>query len=425
MAERFRERFWDNEDTHQYHFIQVNSGVDWGGAYLSKPTGFERIREWSTPQGGGFCDHRSITVQHSEESIQAWKNNSAESIRLGGLFADGGYQFASNALSHHKRFYKASVADIENRIVNPEGYNFFLPLAELKDIGSLARSAVQMSVGIADILNSKGIRKNQLRATPLKAIGELLRTKDFTGDYLTAVFGVVPLYNDIVSLQEAIESYQDHMADLWGNNGLWQNVYFKKTYRKSNTEHLWSGMCRLKRTSHRTTVLKSSVEARYELDFTYPSFAVSGLNYFGLDVDWSDLWELVPMSFVIDWLFAVGDVIEDLDTTLITDKIKFKDGWISNKTNVSGNVSVDKIDGAMNTGNPTYWGPPYIIENGLVNDFAISSYIRHRYTPPLVSTSQPRGINSIGKATSALFLAEQRTGSAIRQTLRSLYNSLR
>jgi hypothetical protein len=56
------------------------------------------------------------------------------------------------------------------------------------------------------------------------------------------------------------------------------------------------------------------------------------LDSFGLRVNASTFWELIPFSFVFDWFFDLGSVLESFDYTAITHSLEVKDCFASSKT---------------------------------------------------------------------------------------------
>lgn len=128
--------------------------------------------------------------------------------------------------------------------------------------------------------------------------------KKLTDPYLAYVYGVVPLLQDIHGILELAQS-QSKQPLLFHGSATARRTYNASDFGKWNPTYdrgeWWTGNSTESRT--RTTLW-----AKLSDEFS----GTRVLNQLGLVNPASLVWELVPYSFVIDWLLPVGPVLSAL-----------------------------------------------------------------------------------------------------------------
>lgn len=134
---------------------------------------------------------------------------------------------------------------------------------------------------------------------PSKQLRVKRKVRSYTGRYLAAEFGWIPLYRDIQSFIESanIESRKTRYFSTGTGNGF--NV--PRTFSASGTFHTGSS------SATGESSLSVSVRGRAAADIVLPRFRVNPLEV---------AWEVIPYSFVADWFFTVGRALVAASNTL-------------------------------------------------------------------------------------------------------------
>lgn len=130
--------------------------------------------------------------------------------------------------------------------------------------------------------------------------GTLQRTllKDLGGVWLAFHFGVEPLYKDLYSTMERLEQQNYALKD-------WRQVTVssQSKWRKTTTSNDgWS----VRGYENYHGIVKIGCEVRVK------SSDLALANDFGLVNPFTLAWELVPFSFVVDWLWPVGSYLNSM-----------------------------------------------------------------------------------------------------------------
>lgn len=182
---------------------------------------------------------------------------------------------------------------------------------------SLAESGqtVRMFRDLADLIREarswRKLRKQILRTArdPSKAIANA---------YLQWIYGVRPLLSDIYGIA-------GNMAD--GMNGVF-NVQARATERVNRVSRITRGIHSVPSVPIvRTETGRRSVTIRLAIrsDAAFDIAKWTSLNPLGI------AWELLPYSFVADWVFNIGGYMENLETGLHYAGA-FQGGYVSNLT---------------------------------------------------------------------------------------------
>lgn len=193
---------------------------------------------------------------------------------------------------------------VEQRITS-SGLNLFTSLAEIGDIPDTLAQAR----GLLDKLPTS--------------------RKDVASAHLGYVFGVKPIISDLQGIAKAIANQDDHWRRLHDGN--------KETIRwKSNDVLTFDDI------PYFTGIPQDEFRIRGETKISRTITVVASwkpptnfirpfLDYFGLQPDASDIWALVPLSFVVDWFAGVGDALSKLDTTGISQSLEINSVYSSVK----------------------------------------------------------------------------------------------
>jgi hypothetical protein len=176
-------------------------------------------------------------------------------------------------------------ADSQDSVLIPRLFN---KLASAKvDVGNL----------IAERHQSISLLKVSIQAilTLLKGKRSLLdffktkKAKDVADSYLAFKFGIQPLISDYESLVDELSKEQDFLSVK------------VKARRKAYQINEVFGNYRL----------IGKIEIRYMLSFSIDNQLFRSLKDYGFVNPLSIAWELTPWSFVFDWVYPIGKIIED------------------------------------------------------------------------------------------------------------------
>lgn len=221
----------------------------------------------------------------------------------------------------HDADYRPLEAKLRKKIKS-ETVNVAVALAERKQTAGLVSSAVKSILSfyrsVRDkTLFSKLLSRRRKRLPPdfhslqPRVRHELLRrregllesrSRDLADAWLQFSFGMKPLYGDInAAVEETIRSCSDGIT-------MWVRTHSEHTMKSSTTvnQHGTSFVC----TFEEKMLLRA--KASFRISDTGENRAVA----MGITNPLQVAWELVPYSFVIDWILPVGDYLSSLDSLL-------------------------------------------------------------------------------------------------------------
>lgn len=147
-----------------------------------------------------------------------------------------------------------------------------------------------------------------------RSIGKFLRSftegddklKQAGGIYLTDQFAVQPLLRDIFDLQRLVTNYHAKL-EAYKRQGARQSThYFTKVIPVSCSP--------LTSTASTQTILVKEHVFRAQARVSYPHHADwkgPGLyTWLGFEVTPATIWNAIPFSFVVDWVYTVGNSLE-------------------------------------------------------------------------------------------------------------------
>jgi hypothetical protein len=180
---------------------------------------------------------------------------------------------------------------------------------------------------------------------------------DVSATWLSLNFGIVPsvdnLFNAYIAQKEAV-----------AQKGVWHRVYVKVKDSRS-TSFDTGGF-----TINSTDRLENRATAWLKLE---PEYHVDMGNPLEL------AWERIPFSFVVDWVFNVGDVLSSLDALKYVDKIV-------------GSVNTKKSHNTSVSGFPSNNVPNVQFSASRNNDSEYKTYSREVILPHMLDTFNIKNI---------------------------------
>lgn len=116
----------------------------------------------------------------------------------------------------------------------------------------------------------------------------------------------------------------------------------------------------------------ANMRVRGEVQFRITNPVLKTLDQLGLTNPLSVAWELVPLSFVVDWFVPVGDYVQSL---VPPQGVEFVDGWIVNKATAYGR------HWTTIPGDPG-WFTEHRYTELYKRRYRLSSFPRYQVTPP-------------------------------------------
>lgn len=193
------------------------------------------------------------------------------------------------------------------------------------DLAQARQTANLLSTYSVGALSSvkKFMRREGLKS--LRGLSGSQLTKGLANRYLEMIFGIMPLLTSISDNAELLRQMAEH------------DISWVIKAQKSKSVEFDSGWERDGSFLYRW-VIGGKVKCGYRARITNP--LLTSLDTFGVLNPLSISWELMPMSFVLDWFIPVGNVLDSLSATL---GLQFEDGYISTRT--EGTLSVRHVDG--------------------------------------------------------------------------------
>lgn len=222
---------------------------------------------------------------------------------------------------------------------------------ELKDFLTLKRSLDDITRDIKVVQSVYSTVKLSARATLSRMFkANRARVRTASNAYLQHAFNLSPLVSDINGIFRSLSAYEKKMNNLITRAGSVQTRHFRyvwgehlPTYTDSKgtlaisdwslkDEGLSSGMVTKYQTLLREVVTESAVfHAQVRYNYLFTDYQVRHaklltlLDYFGVNLNPAIIWNAIPWSFVVDWVFGVGRYLD-----------QFKEGAMQPKINIIG-----------------------------------------------------------------------------------------
>jgi hypothetical protein len=155
---------------------------------------------------------------------------------------------------------------------------------------------------------------------PKELIPKLRELRNLAGvanNYLTVSYGILPTIDDIKSIVEAFKK----MAPYVDRNGF-------STYGASSTNQSEVDGFTYRLEQRIKLAIDDNDNDFYEL--------IQRVESWGFLPTFENVWDLVPYSFVVDWLVDVGGFLQRVDTHLRLVRLNIRYATMSRKTNVKG-----------------------------------------------------------------------------------------
>lgn len=211
-----------------------------------------------------------------------------------GSWAGGGYGTRYSFLGAPS----ASVLAAKARIANVVTLDHYPLIHRIKKehFGNLAmKASKKFNSNTGNMIEFlKDLRHAKQLIPKLKNLRSL---KGLSGEYLAFKFGVLPTISDIKTIVNAVKA----RGPYFDKNGF-------ETYSAGHTEEYREGDVTV--TSKQQLKLAILNEDRGLVEI------VHRLDNMGLFPTFENVWDLIPYSFVVDWLVDVGGFLERVDTRL-------------------------------------------------------------------------------------------------------------
>jgi len=336
--------------------LKATSDPGWYKDYQIQPDGSESLiasANWVTPDYHGsiatityddskrtgklkktrFCDHVTteyVSGRKNEEYYLTADRKTIRRCRTGQCPLYPALSLPTNMGSVHNEaltFFKAGCTKLEFQLgVDILEWRETLNLLnllkpKLKSLSNLLRNATNYKAWLA-------------YARSLEISIREMTFKDVANWHLAYSFGVKPLVDDIVALFKSLSGLQAKLAWFRKNQGKPVKVRFSKDLSKSNAP---SGGVTYDGSFERdeTVIRHWSCWYRAHALIVYDTQKLSDLELalrvlcrqVGLDSPLGMAWETTPYSFLVDWVFKVGDWLDQVDSHITLPYTFLDVGW--------------------------------------------------------------------------------------------------
>jgi len=227
------------------------------------------------------------------------------------------------------------------------GASYVVSLIELRDVGKLCAQlskAVHLAVRIFNDAKDGGLPLLVYQALHSKmSFNKLMKV---LAEYnLAYAFGLRPLISDIRAAMNAVPIVEAKLKDLFDRQGKPQVRHYVENLHDQET-HNWSTGDRPNWANHHSSVYEYEAKLCCTVKYTYElrdSFgnpinmkaietqARAYLDYFGVNLNPAIIWDVIPWSFVVDWLWDVGSWLGSFSAKNLSPNMCYLDGCISVK----------------------------------------------------------------------------------------------
>lgn len=303
--------YYSSNGTPKGGIVQWSSPIYEGALYSISYDDSKRPRKIRTTR---FCDHQRVEAEnvHVNESYYTSPGTT--------------YRVASHNLNPLGHATALSIPDVSS--LHGEALQFFKAgcVSQEIDLGAFLaefKQGVRLLPNAASTLSQLGsaIRNTSVKQT-LKKSADL---------HLSYSFGLKPLISDVEALIGSARALQKKLAFLRKNSGKPVRVDFSKDLSSASTP----GTTVIINNVNESLVIRNeSYKCMYHA-FATVIYDVSGISdlelqlkvltrRFGLDKPLGTIWELTPWSFVVDWVFSLGQWLDRV-TPAMTLPAKFLD----------------------------------------------------------------------------------------------------
>lgn len=306
------------------------------------------------------CNHTTYEYMDGSSEFRYYLNSSKTYRRTavqGGAAYFGDLSLPKDLGAVHKEaltFFAAGCTKME--------FQLGVDLLEWRETVNLVKSLTPKLKSLKNLIrewSKLSAWTNYLRSLEISV--RELTFKDVANYHLAYSFGVKPLYEDCKALMRSLKGLEAKIQWLREHSGKPVKVKFSKDLSKSLKPSDSTS-----RVDYETTTLRiRHFECRYKA-FALIRYDVSQLNTlelalrvltrsFGMDAFLGMAWESLPYSFVVDWVFRVGDWLDQFDSHVSIPYIFEDVGW-----------SINMVEDRCKTLDYPYaWGSPTQVAYGL------------------------------------------------------------
>jgi hypothetical protein len=155
-----------------------------------------------------------------------------------------------------------------------------------------------------------------------RALGKKLG-KNFSDNYLTAVYGVLPTIADLKEIHGSLSKMR-----RTEKNGF-------KTYSSSVTNATAA--------ANKAYVVEQRIKVAIDNEDSAFDAIVNMLDNIGLFPDCENLWDLVPYSFVVDWFVDIGSFLERIDSGNRIARLNIRYATMSRKSQITTHLKANAL----------------------------------------------------------------------------------
>lgn len=279
------------------------------------------------------CDHVTSSYEGSRRDFSYYLNSTKTKLRRcrqGGAIYLGDLSLPTNLGSVHNEaltFFQAGCTKME--------FQLGVDLIEWRETLNLLKALRPKLKSLTNLLREATNYKAWLSyARSLEISIREMTFKDVANYHLAYNFGVKPLVSDIMALFESLSGLQEKVAWLRKNQGKPVKVRFSKDLSKSyapsggviyddsiEQDVLYIRHYSCKYRAHALIVYDTQKLNDAELALRVLCRQV------GLDAGLGMLWETIPYSFLVDWVFRVGEWLDQFDSHVTLPYTFLDVGW--------------------------------------------------------------------------------------------------
>lgn len=279
------------------------------------------------------CDHRTQSLVSGRQNVSFYLNSARSQYRVcrtghGPLYGD--LSLPTDLSSVHNEaltFFKAGCTKLE--------FQLGVDLIEWRETLGLITALRPKLKSLANFIREASNYKAWLTyARSIEISIREMTFKDVANWHLSYAFGVKPLVDDIFALFKSLSGLQAKLAWLRKNQGKPVKVRFSKDLSKIYAP---SGGTTYDGVFERdeTIIRHYSCKYRAHALIVYDTQKLSDLELalrvlcrqVGLDAGLGMLWETIPYSFLVDWVFKVGDWLDQIDSHVTLPYTFLDVGW--------------------------------------------------------------------------------------------------
>jgi len=220
-------------------------------------------------------------------------------------------------------------------------------IIELKDFKSLAKTAANA----AKLSVKRGFTMRQQFRRAYRSIRRIVNSNvpveaSAASLYLQAQFNILPLISDVIAIKNAIARTEERVRKLVNRAGVPQTTHFTTRLGAENTveddsgqyllirqpEELSSGLLQYQRAYLSRRAVSDEPVFHAELDYSFElskwqvehAQLLGLLDGLGVNLNPAIIWNAIPWSFVVDWLFGVSRWLSDRKTLNLEPRINIR-----------------------------------------------------------------------------------------------------